>query len=368
MRDQTIGRPHRRMILVSLLAIILAAMILPLSGYLYVAIAGGTQGQQAAATYTLPDKGLQDSPVWKDTNPRSQYWRKVRGHVVGTTRPNTNPGANTLIQITDQNWRRIRNGYVSSLGPWFLLLVTLGLGLFLVLRGPIKLEQERSGRTVTRWTLNDRTLHWVTAILFIIMAISGLSILFGRAVLIPLLGLAGFSAWAAFSKVVHNYTGVLFTVCILLMIASWMKNNLPRREDWNWIRRGGGMFGKHVHVPAGRVNAGEKMWFWFIAIAGLAVCISGLILDFENFGYSRFTWQVANIIHSVLAIGWVGFFLGHVYIGTLGTEGALEGMTTGDVSVEWAKQHHDLWYQEITSGRQEEGNAGKVLGPERPPL
>lgn len=362
MRDQTIGRSHRRMILFSLFAIVLGATILPLSGYLYVAIAGEAQNQQAAA-YTLPDKGIQDSPVWKDTNPRSQYWRKVRSHTVGYT-TSSNPGANTLIQATGQDWRRIRGGYVSSLGPWFLLVVTLGVGLFYLLRGPIKLEKERSGRTVTRWTLNDRTLHWITAILFIIMAIGGLSILFGRAVLRPLLGGAGFAAWAGFSKVVHNYAGVLFTVCILLMIVSWMRNNLPRREDWDWIRHGGGMFGKHV--PAGRVNAGEKMWFWFIAIAGLAVCISGLVLDFENFGYSRFTWQVANVIHSVLAIAWVGFFLGHVYIGTIGTEGALEGMTTGDVSVEWAKQHHDLWYQEITSGRQEESNAGKVLGPERP--
>ena len=364
MRDQTNRRPHRRMILFSLLAIIVASMILPLSGYLYVAFAGGAQSQQAA-TYTLPDKGLQDRSAWKDTNPRSQYWRKVRSHTVGYT-TSANPGANTLIQATGQDWRRVRNGYVSTFGPWFLLLVTLGLGLFFVLRGPIKLEQERSGRTVTRWTLNERTLHWIVAILFIIMAIGGLSILFGRAALIPLLGGAGFAAWAGFSKVVHNYTGVLFMVCLVLMIASWMKNNLPRREDWEWIRRGGGMFGKHVHVHAGRVNAGEKIWFWFIAIAGLAVCVSGLVLDFPNFGGSRFTMQVANIIHSALAIAWVGFFLGHVYIGTIGTEGALEGMTTGDVSVEWAKQHHDLWYEEITSGKQEERNAGKVLRPERP--
>lgn len=361
MRDQTIQRPHRRMILVSLFAIILGAMVLPLSGYLYVAVAGGAPSQQAA--YALPDNGVQDSAAWKETNPRSQYWRNVRGQAAGYSTVNS-PGATTLIQASGQDWRRIRNGYVATFGPWFLLAITLGIGLFYVLRGPVKLEQARSGRTVTRWTLNDRTLHWVTATLFIIMAIGGLSILFGRAVLRPLLGDAGFAAWAGFSKVVHNYTGVLFTVCIVLMIVSWMKNNLPRREDWDWIRKGGGMFGEHA--PAGRVNAGEKMWFWFIAIAGMAVCISGLVLDFPNFGGSRFTMQVANVIHSVLAIAWVGAFLGHVYIGTIGTEGALEGMTGGDVSVEWAKQHHDLWYQEITSGKQEESRAGKTAGSVTP--
>lgn len=361
MRDQIIQRPHRRMILVSLFAIIIGAMVLPLSGYLYVAVAGGAPGQQAA--YALPDNGVQDSAAWKDINPRSQYWRNVRGQAVGYSTVNS-PGATTLIQATGQDWRRIRNGYVSTFGPWFLLAITLGIGLFYVLRGPVKLKQARSGRTVTRWTLNERTLHWVTATLFVIMAIGGLSILFGRAVLRPLLGDAGFAAWAGFSKVVHNYTGVLFTVCIVLMIVSWMKHNLPRREDWDWIRKGGGMFGEHA--PAGRVNAGEKMWFWFIAIAGLAVCISGLVLDFPNFGGSRFTMQVANVIHSVLAIAWVGVFLGHVYIGTIGTEGALEGMTHGDVSVEWAKQHHDLWYQEITSGKQEESRAGGTAGSVTP--
>ncbi|HEY9513689.1 MAG TPA: formate dehydrogenase subunit gamma [Rhodanobacter sp.] len=362
MRDQTIRRPHRRMILVSLFAIIIGAMVLPLSGYLYVAVAGGAQSQPTAA-YALPDKGMQNSAAWKDTNPRSQYWRKVRGEAAGYS-TDTKAGASVLIQSSGQDWRRIRNGYISTFGPWFLLLVTLGIGLFYMLRGPVKLEQERSGRTVTRWNSKQRTLHWVTATLFVIMAIGGLSLLFGRAILRPLLGDAGFAAWASFSKVVHNYTGLLFTVCIVIMIVSWMKNNLPRRADWDWIRKGGGMFGEHA--PAGRVNAGEKMWFWFIAIAGLAVCISGLVLDFPNFGSSRFTMQVANVIHSVLAIAWVGIFLGHVYIGTIGTEGALEGMTTGDVSVEWAKQHHDLWYQEITSGKQEEGNAGKTVGSVTP--
>lgn len=364
MRDRAVRHPTRRIILIGLLAIVVGALIAPLSGYLYVAVAGAAEHQAAATSaYPLPDKGINESPSWDKTNPRSQYWRDVRGNVVGYS-TDTNPGANKLMQPSGQNWRRIRNGYVSSIAPWFLLVVTLGLGLFYVLRGPIRLEQPRSGRTVLRWTGQERTLHWITAILFILMAITGLSILFGRAILIPLLGGAGFAVWAGVSKVLHNYAGVLFTVCIILMIVAWMKNNLPRREDWEWLRRGGGMLGKHA--PAGKVNAGEKMWFWFIAIAGLAVCISGLVFDFPNFGSSRYTMQTANIVHSVLAIAWIGIFLGHVYIGTLGTEGALEGMTRGDVSVEWARQHHDLWYQEVTGGRQPESADGKVPDPASP--
>src|SRR5699024_10334179 len=116
----------------------------------------------------------------------------------------------------------------------------------------------------------------------------------------------------------------LFTLCIVLMIVCWIRDNIPRKEDWQWLKRGGGMFGKHA--PAGRMNAGEKGWFWFITLAGLLVCITGLILDFSNFDTGRYAWQVSNIIHAVLAIGWICIFFGHVYIGTLGTEGALEGM------------------------------------------
>lgn len=347
-KHDTRRRSHGRVILISLLAIVLGAMIAPLSGYVYVTVA------QAAQSASAPAGGMQDSGSWDKTNPRSEYWREVRQGTPGYS-TDTQHGANVLISGTGQDWRRIRNGLVATIGPWFLAFVVLALGLFYILKGSIKLDEERSGRTVARWSKEERILHWTTAVLFIIMAIGGLSLLFGRAVLIPVLGGAGFAAWAGFSKVVHNYTGLLFTVCIVLMIVSWMKYNLPRKEDWDWVRKGGGMLGKHA--SAGRVNAGEKAWFWFIALAGLAVCISGLVLDFPNLFTGRFTMQTANIIHAVLAIGWIGFFLGHAYIGTLGTEGALEGMTTGDVSVEWAKQHHDLWYDEVTSNKQTEDKA-----------
>src|SRR5699024_5128722 len=261
-------RSHGRILLISLLLIAVGAMVGPLFGYLYVNVASAAQNQTAVAA-------SQPSSTWEKVNPRSEYWRAVRNHEKGYT-TSSNRGADSLILSSGQDWRQVRNSLVATLGPWFLALVILGLGLFYILRGPIKLKAERSGRTVARWSKFERTLHWATAALFIIMAITGLSLLFGRAVLIPLLGSAGFAAWAGFSKVLHNYTGLLFTVCILLMIVAWIRDNMPRREDWTWIRKGGGMFGKHA--PSGRVNAGEKAWFWFIAIGGMLVCISGLVM------------------------------------------------------------------------------------------
>jgi formate dehydrogenase subunit gamma len=98
----------------------------------------------------------------------------------------------------------------------------------------------------------------------------------------------------------------------------------------------------------------------------MAVCISGLALDFPNFVQSRETLQLANVIHAVCAMIWLAIAFGHMYIGTLGTEGAIEGMTTGYVSVEWAKQHHSLWYEGV-SRRGEAASARKpASAPPRP--
>jgi len=189
-------------------------------------------------------------------------------------------------------------------------------------------------------------VHWYTAILFIVLAITGLSLLFGRAVLIPIMGREAFGAYAQFAKDLHNYTGPLFSLGVLAIILFWFRDNLPEWRDLEWLKKGGGMGRNAEHVPAGRMNAGEKVWFWFILTFGVLVIASGYVLDFPNFGQDRGTMQAAHVVHTVLAMAWIALALGHIYIGTLGTEGALEGMATGKVSEEWAEQHHELWLRE----------------------
>ena len=98
---------------------------------------------------------------------------------------------------------------------------------------------------------------------------------------------------------------------------------------------------------AGRINGGEKLWFWIICTFGVAVCVTGIILNFPNFEQTRETMQIASVIHVIAANLWLAVAIGHMWIGTLGTEGSLEAMTTGQVSAEWAKQHHDKWYEEV---------------------
>jgi formate dehydrogenase subunit gamma len=214
-----------------------------------------------------------------------------------------------------------------------------------------------------RWKAYERALHFSVAFLFIVLAITGLSLLFGRALLIPIVGKDAFAAYASLAKDVHNYLGPLFSVLLAVLIVLWMRHNIFKPEDWEWLKKWGGLFGDGAHPHAGRMNGGEKIWFWLISTVGVAACASGLIMDFTNFQQGRETMQIANIIHAVLSIGWIAVALGHIYIGTLGTEGALEGMTTGYVSEEWAEQHHDLWLEEMKQGGNESSSSSVAEEP-----
>lgn len=278
-------------------------------------------------------------------NPRANFWRAVRDGVPGYTSV-ASEAHKVLIQNSGQNWREIRNGPLANIAPWVLAAVLAVIGLFYVAAGTDRLEEPRSGVLIPRFSLAERILHWVTAVLFILMAITGLSMLFGRAVLIPVFGYSGFASYMQVGKLVHNYCGPIFLAGVVIEIIVWIKHNIPKRMDLIWFKNLGGMIGKGPRPHSGKVNGGEKAWFWIVVIAGLGIGITGLILDFPNFGQSRLTMQVAQIIHASLAILFIAASFGHIYIGTIGAEGTFEGMWSGKVDASWAKQHQDLWYEE----------------------
>jgi formate dehydrogenase subunit gamma len=324
-------------LLASVLLLVGGALLLPVIGHVYATLDGAALAAEA-----------------QEVNPRADYWREVREGDAGYTSASGPFTTNVLIQNGGEIWRQLRNGPVATFGAWGMAAVLALIALFHLLVGPNRLDRSLSGDRVPRWSVGERTLHWYTAILFIILAVTGLSLLFGRAVLIPLFGLEGFSAYATAAKALHNYLGPFFLAGVLVEVVVWARFNLFNRDDAEWLRHAGGMFsGKHLH--AGRTNAGEKVWFWFIATIGLiGVGVSGLVLNFPVFGQERETMQIANLIHSIFGMLWVAIALGHIYIGTLGTPGALDGMTKGHVSKEWMQQHHDRWYAKLEA----EGRVG----------
>jgi len=313
-----------------------------LAGSLPVSPAALAAEQSAAADQNANPK--------EDVNPRSEYWRQVRDSDKGYT-TGIGPERGVLIQSQGQVWREIRNGPVMTWGAWGIALIVLAIGVFHIVFGGAKLES-RSGRTIVRWTGFDRFLHWSVAVLFIILALTGLSLLFGRSVLIPLLGLDGFGTWAAFCKAVHNYLSPFFIVGLVLMLLTWIGQNIWRSYDLQWLKEGGGYFRK-THPPAGFANAGEKIWFWLLFVFGIALIVSGLLLLTPNFDWTRNANQISNVVHGVSSLVLIGFVFGHIYLGTLGNEGSFEGMWTGRVDENWAKQHHSVWYAHL----QEEGSA-----------
>ncbi|HRQ56342.1 MAG TPA: formate dehydrogenase subunit gamma [Azoarcus taiwanensis] len=343
MSDSNVSKARqrrRRSMLWSLALILVLSIALPL-GYA-LAQSGGQGVQQQQQQRFGQDRA---------TNPRSDMWREAREGQGGFTTQTGPYVTNTMISNVGETWRQFRMGPLITYGGYLLIGALALVALVFTFVGRIKLAHGRAGMTIERWKPFERYLHWFTATTFIVLAITGLSLLFGRTVLIPVMGHQAFAAWADIGKVVHNYVGPAFSVAVLLMILMWVKHNMPKAVDLKWFAAGGGIFGKS-HPSAGKFNGGEKVWFWVgIVVFGIMVSVSGFLLNFPLFGQTRADMALYQAIHAITSLLWIAFFFGHAYIGTLGTEGALEGMTTGRVDVNWAKQHHDLWYEdEIAKG------------------
>jgi formate dehydrogenase subunit gamma len=292
-------------------------------------------------------------------------WRQVGSGVAGfSSLPKSEaPEAGVLIQpfvqypgsrLTNagEAWRQVRNNWLIPYGGSLLLIVLGAIGLAYWRLGTIKLKDQPSGRMLERFTPFERSAHWANAIAFVILAISGLVMAFGQFLLLPIMGSTLFGWLAYVLKNAHNFAGPLFAVSLLIVIFTFMRDNLPAKGDLNWLLKGGGMLSEH-EVKSGRYNAGEKLVFWGgVFVLGLVVVGSGLVMDklIPGLIYERGTMQIAHMVHSVSNILMVVMFMGHIYLGWI-TEGAMEGMKTGYVDETWAREHHELWYDDIKSGK-----------------
>lgn len=277
-------------------------------------------------------------------------WQNARGAVAGYT-STPGPEAGVLIQDGGQEWRALRNGTFSVIGGWALVGMMLLIGGFYAWKGTIQLHEAPTGRLIERFTLLERMSHWTTAISFVVLAISGLILAFGKTLLIPVIGFWLFSWIAIIAKNLHNFLGPLFIVSCVITFVMFVRDNFPKGVDFKWIASFGGLInGKHV--PSEKFNAGEKIWFWGgLMLLGIVVGVSGLILNFPNFGQTRSTMQLANLVHLAGAVLFMLGALGHIYMGTLGMAGALSAMKTGQVDEAWAKEHHEIWYDQIKAGK-----------------
>jgi formate dehydrogenase subunit gamma len=256
----------------------------------------------------------------------------------------------TIEQPAGRDWRHFHEVTLRWIGAISILGMLALLVIFYLVRGMVRLESGRSGRVLVRFSVFERLVHWMTAACFILLAISGLNITFGRPLLLPLIGPDAFTAWSQWAKYAHNYLSFPFTLGVFTIFLMWIAWNIPNRVDVEWMKRGGGIVG-HDHPPADRFNAGQKMIYWIVVLGGTAVAVSGYILMFPFYGTNIAGMQVAQVVHGVAALLFVAVMLAHIYIGTIGMEGAFEGMWDGTVDVNWAKEHHRVWLEkEIVEG------------------
>lgn len=293
-------------------------------------------------------------------------WRQVNSGVAGySSLPVTQaPEAGVLIQpfvqypgsrVTNagEAWRQTRNNWLIPYGGALVLITLLALGIMFFTKGPLGHDYPANSRKMERFTPFERAAHWANAFAFVALAASGLTMAFGKFFLLPVIGTTLFG-WLTYAlKNVHNFVGPLFAVSLLIVIVTFAKDNVANMADLNWLKKAGGMLGDK-QVPSHRFNAAEKgIFWWVVTVPGLIAVMSGLVLDqlVPGLGAFRSDMQIASMVHSVMAFWITAVLIGHIYMGTIGTRGALEGMKTGYVTEGWAKEHHELWYNDVKAGK-----------------
>ena len=284
-------------------------------------------GQTGASAQPDAARGQPAEAERQQTQPlnNAPVWRDVRSGDVNENQTTQVRGieTNVLVQTEGEIWRRIRNGPITVYGGALMIFAVVVLAAFYLWKGPIKVHGKLTGRKIQRLTAWDRTIHWTVAITWIALAISGVLLLFGKYVVLPLFGYTLFSIFAIVSKNVHNFVGPVFLIAAALMFFTYLGRNIPRMHDIHWLKKGGGML-TGEHVPSDFFNAGEKIVFWVgLCFFSIIVGVSGLVLLFPNFDQGREIMQYANIVHAVTAVFYMAMMLGHMYLGSIGLEGAL---------------------------------------------
>ncbi|MBP5858338.1 formate dehydrogenase subunit gamma [Marivibrio halodurans] len=317
-------------------------------------------GPEEAVGGTVPGAAL-------GTTSDADFWRQIRRGVSGVSQQ-THQAGGRLIQSSGDNWRAVRNGPVSRYGVWLLIGAVALLAVFFALRGRIRIEHGPAGTTIERFAPIERVAHWLTAGSFVILAITGLNLLYGRYVLPPVIGKEAFAAITLAGKWAHNWVAFAFMVGLVMIFVLWVVHNIPSRVDLKWFAQGGGLFSKGVHPPARKFNGGQKIVFWATILGGASLSLSGwALLDpftttmfadtfaaLNLVGFSLPTdlspmdeQQLAQIWHTVVALVMIGIILAHIYIGSIGMEGAFAAMGSGQVDLNWAREHHSLWVDEV---------------------
>jgi len=332
------------------------------------------------------DKGPESREAFGNTQGNSSdadFWSRLR-HGDKATTVMQDPQAGYAIQSTGESWRQFRNSDLATYGWWGLAAITALCLLYYLVAGPIRIQSGRSGRVIERFAFSERTGHWVLAISFIVLAVTGLNMLYGRATLMPLMGKEAFAAMTLGGKWAHFISAFIFMIGLVWITLQWIRYNIPDWTDIKWLAMGGGFIGS-AHPPAKKFNAGQKIIFWLVVLGGISVSLSGiaLLLPFELPLFAKTfaainsvlgtelptqlsameEMQLSQLWHAIVALFLTAVIIAHIYIGTIGMEGGFEAMGSGKVDLNWAKEHHSLWVKDVQKGEPPRAPTGAQQQP-----
>lgn len=310
-----------------------------------------------------------------------EVFRALRYGSADVTASAQGPTTNLLIQDSGMAWLKFRSGPLTTYGSYLLLGMLVVLVAFYLLRGKIKIDGPKNGVKILRFKAVERFGHWLLAGSFIILGLTGLATLLGRKFLIPVIGKDGYANIALVGKWVHNNVAWAFIAGLIMVVVMWIAHNIPNKGDLNWLAKGGGLFSKGVHPPAKKFNAGQKLIFWAVVLLGVSISVSGVSLLFpfqfpifeKTFVLMNMTgipglltgaplpemltpyqeMQLAHAWHGIVAFLFLAIIIAHIYLGSVGMEGAFDAMGSGEVEEQWAKEHHSLWYDDVKSSATE---------------
>ncbi|MEM9145828.1 MAG: formate dehydrogenase subunit gamma [Pseudomonadota bacterium] len=309
----------------------------------------------------------------------ADLWSALRYGQANVSVSTGKPEDAILVQDGGMAWYEFREGPLRTYGGYLLVGTLAALLLFFLLRGRIRIDGEKAGKTILRFNLIERAAHWTMAITFILLGLTGLAVLFGRVAIIPVFGHEAFSTIALGSKFIHNWVAWPFMASLVVVFLLWVGHNIPNRHDVVWMLKGGGLFSRGVHPPARKFNAGQKIIFWMVIILGASVSASGLslLMPFElpmfaktfsvlnDMGVGEAVYgtplptaltphaemQLSTVWHAIVAFVMMAVILAHIYLGSVGMEGAFDAMGSGHVDMQWAREHHGLWVKEEEAKR-----------------
>jgi formate dehydrogenase subunit gamma len=207
-----------------------------------------------------------------------------------------------------------------------------------------------SAGRIVRYDFGERLVHALAALSYVYLLLTGLAFWTPWLYWIAIVLGGGFV-----SRMLHPWVGLVFALAVLAMYVRWRRDMRTTPEDRAWrSAMGHYVRNEDSHVPpAGRFNYGQKTLFWVMAIGGLVLLLSGLVMWFV--ASLPPAWHVlrplASLVHAAAALVTIGGFIVHIYMGVAVVPGGLHAIVRGDVTEAWAREHHGGWYEEVGSGK-----------------